>query len=113
MNTNPTIVSVFDIIELGTATKLTLGQNGQGTETPTRPVGFFSQRSDIVLGAATTLTMGGGSGGAETKNRPFGSLMHNEKKCHKQYIVDLDTATKLTMGGGTAGCETLTRPAYI
>jgi hypothetical protein len=70
MKTNPTIVPVVDIAELGKATRLTLGQNGQGTETPTRPVGFFSQKSDIELGKATTLTMGGGTAGCECLTKP-------------------------------------------
>jgi len=70
MKTNPTIISIVTVVELGKATKLTLGQNGQGTESPTRPVGFFSQKSDIELGKATTLTMGGGIAGNEGQNRP-------------------------------------------
>ena len=70
MKTNPIIIPVVDVVELGKATRLTLGQNGQGTETPNRPVGFFSQKSDIELGKATTLTMGMGIAGNEGQNRP-------------------------------------------
>jgi hypothetical protein len=37
------ITQVIQIIELGTVTELTLGQDGWGTETPNRPVGLFKK----------------------------------------------------------------------
>jgi hypothetical protein len=39
MNTNPTIVPVIDVIELGVATTLTMGGGSNGWETRQQPFG--------------------------------------------------------------------------